>query len=248
MDEKRLPPPPVVLEGLWTFTRPPGFRARARATAHHLVHLVDQGGYELTLSGRTWRVAAPMLIWYHGGEAVAWHGDGRGVRFRSCAFSCPALAPPPSARRCVPAGREAVAAFAALDRAAEGEPTLRQAIAVQVAACRWLEAVLAAFDLDPEAGLWERVEQRALRVGMRARVADLARWAGVGVSTLERSCRARHGCPPGMRLRALRSAQAAALLAQGGMGRAAVAAGLGYSDRRSLRRAMLSQAERPPGP
>lgn len=237
--ESVIPPPAPAglhLEGLWRFARPAGYRARARATAHHLIHLVDAGAYVLHLAGRACPVRAPALIWYHGGEAVGWEGGPAAVRFRSCAFACPRLDPPPAAARVVAAPPAALAAWDALF-AAVGAADLPGALRAQAAACAWLEAMLAAFAHGGD-DLWERVERRALATAARPRLPELAAWAGVGVSTLERACRRRHGCPPAARLRAVRAALADGLIAQGGLPRQAAARLLGYADRRSLRRAM----------
>jgi AraC-like DNA-binding protein len=187
-------------------------------------------------------VRAPALIWYHGPEAVGWQGDGRAVRFLSCAFACPGLAPPPIGGRVVAAPPAAVAAFRALEAAGRAAGDLRGALALQAAACRWLDALLDAFRLGGEGDLWDHAERLALAARDRPTVADLAARLAVSVSTLERTCRARHGCPPGVRLRHLRLAHARALAAHGGLGRAAVARMVGYADRRSLRRAL-----QPPG-
>lgn len=230
-----VPPPPLVLEGMWRFRRPAGFTARAQATRHHLIHLVESGGYRLRLAGRTWEVGAPALIWYHGGEAVDWIGDQRSVVFASCPFACPGLAPPPAGARVVAAAPQARTAFAALFAAAAGED-LRAHLRLHASACAWLVAMLDAFGLTEASGVWDRVERHACALG-RTRVADLAEWAGVGISTLERSCWQRHGCSPGRRLRQLRLAHAEALISQGALSAAQAALRLGWSDRRSLRRA-----------
>ena len=230
-----VPPPRLLLEGLWRFQRPAGFIANSRATAHHLIHLVESGGYGLRLAGRTWNVDAPSLIWYHGGEAVGWTGDRRAVRFSSCAFACPGLIPPPAGSRVVAATPAAKAAFVALFAAHAGDD-LRTHLRQQAQACTWLETILDAFALIEAPGLWDQVERHAFASG-QIRVVDLAAWAGVGTSSLERACRLRHGCSPAKRLRQLRLDQAAALVAQGAASAAQVAIRLGWSDRRSLRRA-----------
>jgi len=235
------PPAPtgLHLEGLWRFARPAGFAARARGTDHHLIHLVESGAYTLQLAGRSWAVRAPALIWYHGGEAVGWQGGATAVRFLSCAFACPRLDPPPAAGRVVPATPAAITAFRALAAATAGDG-LVGALRTQAAACAWLEVMLDTFALHGD-DLWERVERHALATARRPRLPELAAWAGVGVSTLERACRRRHGCPPAARLRQLRAGLAEALIAQGGLARPAAARLLGYADRRSLRRAMTGR-------
>ncbi len=235
-----VPPPRFLLTGMWRFRRPAGFAGRARSTPHHLVHLVERGGYSLQLAGRSWTVEAPALIWYHGAEPVVWQGDARAVTFASIAFACPGLAPPLVGARVVAAAAAQRRAWAALFALAPATD-LRGQLRLQAAACSWLEQLLAAFAVDAADTLWDRVERHALAGGLTG-VRALAAWAGVGASTLERACRQRHGTSPARRLRDLRLEQAAALLAQGAVPAATAAAVCGWGGRRSLRRALRRHA------
>lgn len=235
-----IPAAPIHVQGLWRFARPSGFAGKARSTTDHLVHLVEIGSYRLGLGGRSWSVTAPALIWYHDQEAVTWTGDAHPVCFCSCAFASPGLAPPPAGERVRQAPEAVATAFAQLMTAAQGTG-LQGALGFQIAACHWLDKVLAAYCLATGADTWDRVERRALASGVRPTIADLAAWAGTSISSLERLCRDRHGCSPGVRLRSLRLLQAEALAAQGGLRRPDVARLTGYSDRRSLRRALLRE-------
>jgi len=232
-----VPPPCFLLTGLWRFQRQAGFAARARSTPHHLVHYVERGGYQLRLAGRAWAIEAPALIWYHDAESVIWQGDRRAVAFASVAFVCPGLAPPLAADRVEVASASLSRAFADLFTSASTSD-LRGQLRLATVANRWFGLLLDAYGLDAADTLWDRVERRALAV-RGVTVAALAAWAGVGVSTVERACRQRHGVSPARRLRSLRLAQADALLAQGGITAGTAALACGWSHRGSLRRARL---------
>ena len=231
-----VPPPRFLLTGMWQLRRPSGFAGRARSTPHHLVHLIERGGYRLQLAGRMWEVETNSLIWYHGAEPVVWQGDSRPVGFSSVAFACPGLVPPLPSDRVVAAGPAQRRAWSELFSAAPAID-LRGQLVLQATACRWLELLLDAYPVDAADSLWDRVERHAL-AGARGGVRALAAWAGVGTSTLERACRQRHGTSPARRLRDLRLDQAAALLAHGAVPAATAAAACGWAGRRSLRRAM----------
>ncbi len=235
-----VPPPRLLITGMWQFRRPPVFAGRARSTPHHLVHLITSGGYRLQLAGRTWEVEPSTMIWYHGSEPVMWQSDSRAVTFNSVAFACHGLAPPPSGARVVAAGLIQRHAWDELFSAAPAID-LRRQLALQAASCRWLDALLDGFTVDATDSLWDRVERHALAVGPTT-VRALAAWAGVGTSTLERACHQRHGTSPACRLRNLRLDQAAALLAHGAVPAAATAVACGWAGRRSLRRAMRRRA------
>jgi len=223
------------LLGLWRFVVPARHQARVIAPGPHLLHLVTAGRYRLDLAGRGHEIGPGTAIWYRGGEAVRWRGRGSTVRFLSCRFEAPGLAPPVLAQRAWAAEGDLVSTCDRLwtvDTEAVDGPWRQQAALAEVL------AALARGRAPGPASPWDAIEANVLRRSAWDQdMASLARDHAVSRPTLDRLCRARHGCGPAARLRRLRLERAQALLTQTPLPVAAVAERLRYRDGAELARA-----------
>jgi AraC-like DNA-binding protein len=241
------PPPECRLLGLWRFCAPGDHRIRCRSTPGHLPHLLLAGRYRPQLAGQELRPQAGDCIWYHEEEAVHWAGDGSSVAFLSCQFSAPAIRPPALSARCWAASSQAQRLFSELWTASRQVRDRAGSLDLQALTQHLVAETLRshpAVEEDP----WDRHE--AWLLGHDALHWDLPRIAnalGCSAATLDRLCRARHGCGPGHRLRHLRLEQAAALLQQSPASIEGLARQLHFRDGSALARAFRQHFGHRPG-
>ncbi len=214
-------------------SRPPYHRNECRSRPGHLIHLVNRGGYHLTMNGREYLLNEGDVVYYHDGEDVIWQGIDKPVTFTAIGFFAPGLAPPPEDKRhfhSTPIIRQE------FERAIESErnlTSLRCSYALYSCLLRILSELPVELgspgQIDTDAKLWWELE-RTIRCErrFRASMTDLTKLCGMSESSIVRSCRKATRLSPMKRLKALRLDTARGYLSYTDMNVSEVAQRLGY--------------------
>lgn len=229
-----LPAPVEAVTGVWQFVRQPWYRATARSLPGHLLHLVTSGQYWLKTNGREYEVKAGDIVYYYESEEVEWRGGDSQVAFYSVGFLAPGLKPLPIEHRVFPANVKLRRLFARLHQSwSRDREACRFAIHARLADI--LDEIRRSPFAEPLKPAVVRPEpwwgvEAILRERHRFRpsLEELATLAGLGRSSLIRSCRKATGQPPIQRLREIRMEEARGLLLCSQLNISQVAAYLGY--------------------
>jgi len=247
-----LPSPLESLNGVWLFQRPPRFHSVCDSLPGHLVHLLAEGSYELSIGGMERTVEPGDLIYYYESERVECKGLSSPVAFYSVSFFSKSFAPLPLDGRVLKAGAGLKKLFPRLHDAYYSKSSFSRDCLCHALLLRILAGISELRPPSPSLagdgpGLWSSLEDELRRRRLfRASLDEMAELSGRSKSSVVRACRAERSMSPQGSLRALRMAEAQGLLKFASLSVGQVAEYLGYPRMHEFSREFSSFFGKPP--
>jgi AraC-like DNA-binding protein len=197
----------------------------------HLIHLVIEGEYSLTIQGRLYTPQKFDIIYYDQMEEVVWLKNDKPVSFYTLAFSSSFIEPLPIEKRVFPSNIVIQNHFESLNQILkDGGPHTELRFYTKT-----LELVHEIFndqsDINTELDFnhWMRAEQHLQRHHIyQIRLESLANALGTSSSTLRKDCHKKFGVSPIQRMQKRRMEASKGLLLYTTMPVTEIAGNLGY--------------------
>lgn len=219
--------------GVWLLVSPPGKRTQGFSHPGHMLHLVLQGRYRVTVRGRSYEMKPGMMITYYEAEETIFEAYDEQVAFYSTAFVAPSIRPLNDSNRCFQADQNVADVFRDYHQASfDPQPELRDmrmwaglygllaAIRQQVGPC---------FQTDVPGGVRQQIENALRKRGIfRPTIEMLCDICHCSKSTLIRRCREETQMTPMRLVQRLRMGEARCLLLHAMWSVTQIAEYLGY--------------------
>jgi AraC-like DNA-binding protein len=209
----------------------PNHFTRTHSLPSHLLHLLIEGEYSLTIQGRLYEPKKNEMIYYDQMEEVVWLKNEKPVSFYTLAFSSTFIEPLPIEKRVFPSTKVIQKLFEALDKILkDNAPHMEIRFYTKV-----LELIHEVFkdqsQIKSELALnhWMRAELHLQRNHIyQIKLEELAKALQTSTSTLRKDCHKKFGISPIQRMQKRRMEASKGLLLYTTMSITEIADQLGY--------------------
>lgn len=227
----------------------PNHFTRTHSLPSHLIHLLVEGEYSLTIQGRLYEPKKNEIIYYDQMEEVVWLKNEKPVSFYTLAFSSTFIEPLPIEKRVFPSTIIIQKQFDALDKILKDNvPHTKLLFYTKV-----LELIHEIFkdqsQINTELALnhWMRAEFHLQRNHIyQIKLEELATVLGASTSTLRKDCHKKYGVSPIQRMQKRRMEASKGLLLYTTMAITEIADQLGYERIHEFSREFSKYFKTPP--